>query len=344
MNLSPKKNPNGCLWLLVMSMTLTVIFGVITVSLEIPILITLLLSVACAIFITIKLVGKPALISLLKILLILGFIVGIIGAGIAFLIKQTDIEYNDTRFTSDENVEMQMYLDGRDSIQVYATARHWRDNYGNDYGTTLMVRNRDFLRLRNHLTNYRPNSSPNFWGELYDYIERTDSPSLDLIIQGFSAIQKEKELNAMEFAEMVVSCIQDIPYSFVFPDECLPAEQYEDAIRIILEQCPECCIGNISYGIQNPVSFMQNLKGDCDTRTVIIYSILKHFGYDVAILNSDFYRHSILGVNLPATGYNKIHNGKKYILWETTAKYFAAGDLPATYNDITQWNVVLTSK
>lgn len=148
----------------------------------------------------------------------------------------------------------------------------------------------------------------------------------------------------MEFAEMVVSCIQDIPYAYIFQDKCLPADQYESSIRTLLERCPECCMGNIMYGIQNPVSFMQNLKGDCDTRTVMIYCVLKHFGYDVAILNSDFYRHSILGINLPASGHNKIYNGKKYMLWETTAKYFPIGNLPSTYNDISHWNVVLTSK
>jgi hypothetical protein len=148
----------------------------------------------------------------------------------------------------------------------------------------------------------------------------------------------------MEFAEMVVTCIQDIPYSFVFQSDCLPAENYEKSIKNILNNCPDCCIGNVLYGIQNPVSFIQNLKGDCDTRTVLIYSILKHFNYDVAILNSEFYRHSILGLNLPKSGLSKIYKGKKYVLWETTAKYYSAGDLPSGFNDLQHWNVVLTSK
>ena len=148
----------------------------------------------------------------------------------------------------------------------------------------------------------------------------------------------------MEFAEMLISCIQDIPYSFVFQDECRPPEQYEESIRELLEECPECCIGNKAFGLQTPVGFIQNLKGDCDTRTVLIYSLLKYFGYDVAILNSDFYRHSIIGLNIPAKGTYKTFGGKKYMVWETTAKYFTIGQLPTNFSDITHWNVVLTSK
>jgi hypothetical protein len=163
-------------------------------------------------------------------------------------------------------------------------------------------------------------------------------------METFIKINKEKKLNQMEFAEMVVSCIQDIPYSFVLQGNCPNKENYDDSNRAILENCPECCIGNIKYGIQNPVSFIKNLKGDCDTRTVIVYSILKYFKYDVAIVNSDFYRHSIIGINLPASGSFKTYNGKKYALWETTAKYFKAGDLPVSFNNVNYWEIVLTSK
>lgn len=50
----------------------------------------------------------------------------------------------------------------------------------------------------------------------------------------------------MEFAEMVVSCIQDIPYSFVFQDKCLPANYYEDSIKNILENAPNA-VSEIFY-------------------------------------------------------------------------------------------------
>jgi len=344
MNLSPRKNANGCLWLIVVALVIVVSFGIMTVSFDLPVLLTLVISVVCAIFIAVKLVGKPTLASIIKNFVAIVFVLGVLIAGISFLFGLVQTTKEDIVFTPEETVEKTLLIEGSDTISVYASARQWRDNFGNRFNTTLTVRDKDYQRLKDHIRSYNPRSSMNFWGNLYDYIERTDRPSLDLILNSFRSIQNDKKLNAMEFAEMVVSCIQDIPYSYVFQNKCLPAENYEYTIRTLLEQCPECCIGNIMYGIQNPVSFMQNLKGDCDTRTVMIYSILKHFGYDVAILNSEFYRHSILGINLPASGYSKIYNGKKYILWETTAKYFSAGNLPSSYDDLTYWNVVLTSK
>ncbi len=306
--------------------------------------ISLVLALGISVFFTLKIFGgQPkrtiiqgivVIVSIFSVFTIFSYLFSII----------TPYTNEDVSFVKEESVSRTTLIEDRDTVTVYRSNRVWKDNYGNNYAGDLTVREQDFYNLKGHINSYRPPGGGNFWGNLYDYIDRKDTPSLDLVIKTFESINAEKKLNQMEFAEMVVSCIQDIPYSFVFQEECMPAQHYEESIRQILEKCPDCCIGNIMYGIQNPVSFIQNLKGDCDTRTVIIYAILKHFNYDVAILNSDFYKHSILGINLPASGLNKVYNGKKYILWETTAKYFEAGYLSPGFNDVTYWNVVLTSK
>ncbi len=341
---TPKKYANGCLWLIVVALISSITFAITTILLDNSPFIVFFLSLAIAVFIALKIVGKPKLTSIIVNLVISTLFLGLIALGITFVYGLLTPRADNAVFSEEEAIEKTMIIEGVDTIQVYSTYRVWKDNYGNDYNTTLTVRDSDYQKLKNNISKYGPNSRANFWGNLYDYIERTDRVGLDLILKAFETIQNEKNLNQMEFAEMVVSCIQDIPYSYVFQEACLPADQYEYTIRTLLEQCPDCCIGNIAYGIQNPVSFMQNLKGDCDTRTVMIYSVLKYFDYDVAILNSDFYKHSILGINLPSRGSSKIYNGKRYMLWETTAKYFEVGNLPTTYDDTSYWNVVLTSK
>jgi len=341
---TPKKYANGCLWLVVVAVISSIAYTAVTILLPISPFVIFLLSFTIAVFLALLFVGKPKLSSIIINLVIGVVFLGVIAVGITFVFGLVTPKPDNAVFSKKETVEQTIVIDGADTIKVYSTDRIWRDNYGNDFSATLAVRDRDYQKLKDHIRNYSPSSGANFWGNLYDYIERTNMPGLELILEAFKEIQNEKNLNQMEFAEMVVSCIQDIPYSYVFQEACMPADRYEYTIRTLLEQCPECCIGNIMYGIQNPVSFMQNLKGDCDTRTVMIYSVLKYFGYDVAILNSEFYKHSILGINLPARGYSKIYNGKRYILWETTAKYFEAGNLPATYDDISYWDVVLTSK
>ncbi len=341
---APKQKSNGCLWIF--------LFGILTlfgwiffeVVFKIHGVISIILALVLAGFLTYKWVGRPSLRSILTNLIVLSVVFYVFKYVGENLLRTLKVDIEDTNFKKEEGVSISTIIENSDTIPVYSSHRIWRDNYGHDYVGDFMVRQSDYHSLRNHIKDFKPKGTGNFWGDLYEYVEQKDGPHLDLVMDAFEKIHTEKNLNQMEFAEMVVSCIQDIPYSFIFQDECLEAEQYEHSIQRILKECPECCMGNVPYGIQNPVSFLQNLKGDCDTRTVLIYSILKHFNYDVAILNSSHYRHSILGINLPTNGLNKVYRGKKYAVWETTAKYYEAGTLPSNFDDISYWDVVLTSK
>lgn len=337
-----KKNTSGCFFVLVAAFIVIGVFVFLSIIFPLPEAVALLLAVIVAIGLTIKWLGIPSKRAMLQtvLLLVVGFFV--LRIGLSFL--NSLIPITNQGFVPEEGVTKSIQLIDNDSVMVYASNRVWQDNHGVDYKASLTVRARDYNKLHNHLKDYKYIESANFWGSLYNHLDRKDGPALDLVVAEFARINKEKNLNQMEFAEMVVSCIQDIPYSLVFSEKCLAANNYEDSIKQVLLDCPDCCVGNIAYGIQNPVSFLQSLKGDCDTRTVLIFSILKQFNYDVAILNSDFYRHSILGINIPAKGEHKIYKGKKYKVWETTAKYFEAGELPYSFNNMTHWNVVLTSK
>jgi len=344
MTTAPKKN-NGCLWIFVfgiISLFGWILLNVIVASNS---LITGIVAMIFGAVLTSKWLGRPSVKSIIVNAVLVFLIITLFRLFSGLFLETVTVLTEDNGFKKEEGVTVSTIVEAKDTVRVYSSHRKWRDNYGNNYQSDLVVREQDYLRLKDHNStfSYRSNMG-HFWGNLYDYMEQADGPSLDLVMTAFQEIHSQKKLNQMEFAEMVVSCIQDIPYSFIFSEECLPAENYERSIRTILEDCPDCCMGNVPYGIQNPVSFLQNLKGDCDTRTVIIYSILKHFNFDVAILNSEFYRHSIIGLNLPATGIYKLHYGKKYVVWETTAKYYEVGKLPSNFNDITHWNVVLTSK
>lgn len=336
------KNTGGCFFVLVGIFILIGAFVFLTVVFPLPETTTLIISLVIAGWLTVKWLGLPSKKSLIEIaiFLFIGFIA--LRFGLSFL--DSLLPENEHRFVAEEGVAQSIKVIDKDSVLVYSSNRVWKDNYGSNYTAELTVRAKDFKKLNNYIKDYRYTENSNFWGSLYNHIDKKDGPALDLVIEEFARINKEEKLNQMEFAEMVVSCVQDIPYSLVFSESCLAPDQYEDSIKQVLVDCPDCCIGNIAYGIQNPVSFLQNLKGDCDTRTVLIYSVLKQFNYDVAILNSDFYRHSILGINLPAKGAFKTYNGKKYKVWETTTKYFEAGELPYSFNNMTHWNVVLTSK
>ena len=249
-------------------------------------------------------------------------------------------------FTQEDIVVTDTVTENNRQVALLSANRIWKDNLGNQYSGTLSVRKEDHERLKDLSAQYTSYSSGDaFWGDLYDFLDTRSSSSLDLLFETFRLIQEQNQLNSMEFAQMVTSCIQDIPYALVFDSACLDASSYDDdSITEVLKSCPDCCIGYKTYGIQAPVEFIATLKGDCDSRTVLLYSILKHFNYDVAILNSDEYRHSILGLNIPASGLYKAHRGKRYYLWETTAKYFRIGELAPSMDNVNYWNIVLLSK
>jgi len=261
------------------------------------------------------------------------------------LVNETSLKQESERETNLTNdVEISWIKQDTDSISAYIHERQWRDNYGQKYNVDLAVRTQDVSRLQNQLDGFRPQENTPLWGPLYRFLVQNNQSSLDLIMDAFYQIYESKQLTPDRFADMVVSCIQDIPYALVFQDPCLGPEAYEQWIHDLLIDCPECCIGNQPFGIQSPVAFMQTLKGDCDTRTVMIFSVLSAFNFDVAILNSDVYRHSILGINLPGAGQYKLFRGKKYLAWETTGKFYTMGDLPKSIGNMDFWHVVLTNK
>lgn len=276
------------------------------------------------------------------------FIVLVFGLGFAFVYQISEYTESITypEFTSEDVIVTDTLVEGDQLTPLYSSTRNWRDNLGNDYRAKLRVREADHERLKDLAAQYNSYSSDSsFWGDLYDFLETRSASSLDLLFETFKIIQEEKQLNSLEFAQMVTSCIQDIPYALVFSSACLDVNSYTDeSIKEVLLDCPDCCIGHKAFGIQAPVEFLATLKGDCDTRTVLLYAVLKHFNYDVAILNSSKYRHSVLGLNIPASGLYKAHRGKRYYLWETTAKYFNIGELAPSMNDVAFWDIVLISK
>jgi hypothetical protein len=86
------------------------------------------------------------------------------------------------------------------------------------------------------------------------------------------------------------------------------------------------------------------LNGDCDTRTLLIYTMLSHYGYDVAMLSSEYYSHSLIGINLPYNGRAYTYNTQRYVLWETTAPGIKPGILPNEISNLNYWRISLKSK
>lgn len=196
--------------------------------------------------------------------------------------------------------------------------------------------------LRNQLERKNFSSLP----EVYHWMNETNAPDLDLTVRAFDSVRNARKLNRDQFAEMIVSCIQSIPYFLIVQDGCNLSEQRDGFIRQYLQQCQtECCMGGVKYGVRSPVEFLEDLRGDCDTRALWAYSLLNAFGYDVAIITSDYYKHAAIAVKLeqaPDADADVIRiNGGNFYPWELTQHGYRAGYLPADCGDLGLWDIAL---
>lgn len=221
--------------------------------------------------------------------------------------------------------------------------RIWKDYSNNRHEADLKIRLSDYKnasQLRNNLS--IPLNSTSQYNRIVSTIYDYDINKLDLIYTTLDRLQVEKELNKVEFAEVIVSLIQDIPYSLILSDACSANIYKDDFIKEYLNNNGECQ-GYTKYGLLSPVEFLSTLKGDCDTRTLLLFTILDHYNYDVAMLSSELYKHSIIGINLPYKGISKSINGKSYIVWETTNQGIPPGLISREISDMRFWNVSLMS-
>lgn len=167
------------------------------------------------------------------------------------------------------------------------------------------------------------------YGKLYRY----DRVYISDLIEKMQLNIKKQELDYLGAIEYVCSSIQYIPYTLVLPshsDGC-PCEQEFGNFSAhckVQSDGRGCCEGVDPFGVYAPFEFAYKKTGDCDTRALFAFTILKEMGFDVAVMVSKSKWHSVLGINLPnnntySTGKNNF--GKKYVLWELTSPNWRLG-------------------
>lgn len=223
--------------------------------------------------------------------------------------------------------------------------RSWKDYGGNIYEGTYQIWLSDFKKAHYYKSNLSTNQNTiNDYNKIVYNLKEFDKNNFKSIYILFDSIGKANQLNKIKFAEMIVTFVQDIPYTIVLDKECNP-NLYDDRFtkNYLLNKQGECD-GPERFGINTPIEFLTNLKGDCDTRTLLLYTIFSHYNYDVAMMSSEFYGHSIIGINLPINGTAYTYNNQRYVLWETTAPNCKPGIIPNEISNLNNWRISLISK
>lgn len=223
--------------------------------------------------------------------------------------------------------------------------RIWEDYNGNRYEGDLQILLSSFKQSSLNRTLY--NSPADKLTYKYDALlynlNAYDKSMLNRVYHMFDSLKKANNLDAKAFAEVIVSCVQDIPYTLILHDACNLYLYNDNFIRKYLSD-GNSCEGGVKFGLYAPAEFVGGLKGDCDTRTLLLFTILSHYNYEVAILSSEYYKHSLLAINLPYQGSYKDLYGKRFYAWETTYPNVRPGILPTEIANMDYWRVSLINQ
>lgn len=167
------------------------------------------------------------------------------------------------------------------------------------------------------------------YGPLYEY----DKLILVDLIQQMKRYIKGNNLTYMNALEYVCSSIQDIPYTLILNEtNGCPCEQTFGSFSAnckVQSDGRGCCDDVMPIGVYSPFEFVYKETGDCDTRALLAFTILKEMGFDVAVMVSNSESHSVLGVaNLTGGAGNPYGTNlysKKYYLWELTSEEWRFG-------------------
>lgn len=228
---------------------------------------------------------------------------------------------------------------------IISRYRNWEDYDGNSYEGKYTLRLndcRDSSLFKDNLQ-LTQNSTDGYDEVLYNLKER-DKSKLNGLYHLFDSIKQARQLSDIKFAQMVVSFVQDVPYALILEKDCNASSYTDSFTRAYLSSADALCEGQQRFGINTPAEFLANLKGDCDTRTLLLYTIFTHYKYDVALLSSERYAHSIIGINLPINGTAYLFNGARYVLWETTAPNCRPGIIPSQISNLNNWRISLKSR
>lgn len=223
----------------------------------------------------------------------------------------------------------------------------WKNYSGERYEGSISI---SIAALRNANANHRQMSRGSYqnMGEVYKTMLDYDSSQMFYLYETFDSIKLANNLDEVVFSQLLVSAIQSLPYFLVLDKDC--SENYtDDFTRNYLANCKtDCCVGNEIFGVRSPTEFLSDLKGDCDTRSLLLYQIFKHYNYNVALLTSNYYKHAMIAVSFTndvnTKGLNITIDDKRYYLWETTSADLNYGEVSSSYNNLTYWDISLLNK
>ena len=230
---------------------------------------------------------------------------------------------------------LQLLKKEKTNVQTREINWDWKDYKNNHYSIKFTVSVSDLLSANKFRREY---SSINSERTLYmDFISASMGP-IDSMANAMSIDIARKKITGINVLNYVVTAIQTPPYTLINgpsefdPDQC-PCNQFG---KNWLNDCnprPDgkgCCNNVAPYAVFTPAEFILKKAGDCDTKSLIAYALLKKMGYNAAIIvgnvksDGGISKHAMLAIaNMTPVIYTRHleYNGLIYYPWEVTGFY-----------------------
>jgi len=219
----------------------------------------------------------------------------------------------------------------------------WSDYDGFNHQISFKVLKRDVNRAINFRKSYSVFFSES---KIYNDFIKASNPVIDSMLKAMKMDMDKKQIRGNDMLNYVVTAIQTPRYTLLY-DKC----EYMFGIDFINDCRPRadgrgCCENIYPFGLFTPAEFILQKTGDCDTKSLVAYALLKKLGFNAAMLVGDTERgpHAMLGLtNVVPSIPSKyvLYKGRIYYPWEVTEKWdgFQLGNMKM-WRGWLNWNVV----
>jgi hypothetical protein len=147
------------------------------------------------------------------------------------------------------------------------------------------------------------------WSEIYHIVYRKSTTQMEPINRNLNLLFQRESMSAQDRLLFLISFVQNIKYEIPKGD----------------------------FGFFPPVVTLAHRFGDCDTKALLLYHLLRAQGVACVMLWSGQYQHAMLGIKTNASGDYKLYKGEKYYFCEVTYPNWSVGQLPPEVGNPDYW-------
>ncbi len=227
---------------------------------------------------------------------------------------------------------LQLLKKEKRNIQTRVIYWNWKDYNNNQYSIKFTVPVADLLEANKFRREYS-----SFYSErtLYmDFIAASQGP-IDSMAAAMRTDIANRKINGIDILNYVVTAIQTPPYTLINGPSESGSEQCpcrEFGMNWLNDCHPRpdgkgCCNNVAPFAVFTPAEFILKKTGDCDTKSLLAYALLKKMGYDAALIvgnvksDGGIGKHAMLAIAnfkpMIQTSYLE-YNGLIYYPWEVT--------------------------